>query len=77
MYGTDDKTIFLDAFGQTHFLGNYIIFFSNVIVFDTTYYTNKYVMIFAPLIGVNYHKQSIKFGCGFVSAEKIVFHLVV
>ncbi|XP_073152440.1 protein FAR1-RELATED SEQUENCE 5-like [Henckelia pumila] len=45
--------------------------FGDVIVFDTTYNTNKYGMIFAPLVGVNHHHQPIVFGCGFLNDEKI------
>ncbi|XP_073124621.1 protein FAR1-RELATED SEQUENCE 5-like [Henckelia pumila] len=44
--------------------------FGDVFVFDTTYNTNKYGMIFAPLVGVNHHHQTIVFGCGFLSDEK-------
>ncbi|XP_073136959.1 protein FAR1-RELATED SEQUENCE 5-like [Henckelia pumila] len=44
--------------------------FGDVVVFDTTYNTNKYGMIFAPLVGVNHHHQTIVFGCGFPSDEK-------
>ncbi|XP_075486498.1 protein FAR1-RELATED SEQUENCE 5-like [Primulina tabacum] len=44
--------------------------FGDVVVFDTTYNTNKYGMIFAPFVGVNNHHQTIVFGCGFLSDEK-------
>ncbi|XP_073137664.1 protein FAR1-RELATED SEQUENCE 5-like [Henckelia pumila] len=44
--------------------------FGDVVVFDTTYNTNKYGMIFAPLVRVNHHHQTIVFGCGFLSDEK-------
>ncbi|XP_022883458.1 protein FAR1-RELATED SEQUENCE 5-like [Olea europaea var. sylvestris] len=46
-------------------------FFGDVVVFDTTYNTNRYRMIFAPFIGVNHHGQTILFGCGFLSDETI------
>ena len=39
-------------------------------MFDTTYNTNKYGMIFAHLIGVNHHCQTIVFGCALLSDEK-------
>ncbi|XP_004309932.1 PREDICTED: protein FAR1-RELATED SEQUENCE 5-like [Fragaria vesca subsp. vesca] len=45
-------------------------FFNDVVVFDTTYNTNKYRMIFAPITGVNHHGQTIVFGCGLLSDEK-------
>ena len=37
--------------------------FDNVVMFDTTYRTNKYVLLFAPFFGVNHHYQTIQFGC--------------
>ena len=40
-------------------------------VFDTTYETNKYFMIFEPFTGVNHHRQSVNFGAGFIANEKI------
>ncbi|XP_075516564.1 protein FAR1-RELATED SEQUENCE 5-like [Primulina tabacum] len=45
--------------------------FGDVVVFDTMYNTNKYGMISAPFVGVNHHHQTIVFGCGFLSDEKI------
>ncbi|XP_073034950.1 protein FAR1-RELATED SEQUENCE 5-like [Primulina eburnea] len=44
--------------------------FGDVVLFDTTYNTNKYGMIFAPFVGVNHHHQTIVFGCGFLTDEK-------
>ena len=44
--------------------------FGDIIVFNTTYNTNKYDMIFAPITNVNYHGQTIIFGCAFLSDEK-------
>ncbi|XP_073048393.1 protein FAR1-RELATED SEQUENCE 5-like [Primulina eburnea] len=44
--------------------------FGDVVVFDTTYNTNKYGMVFAPFVGVNHHHQTILFGCGLLSDEK-------
>ncbi|XP_028066530.1 protein FAR1-RELATED SEQUENCE 6-like isoform X2 [Camellia sinensis] len=43
--------------------------FGDFVSFDTTYLTNKYDMPFAPFVGVNYHGQSILFGCGLLSNE--------
>jgi hypothetical protein len=40
-----------------------------VIIFDTTYLTNKYDMPFAPFIGINHHGESIILGCGLLSGE--------
>ncbi|KAF7152714.1 hypothetical protein RHSIM_Rhsim01G0152900 [Rhododendron simsii] len=44
--------------------------FGDVVVFDTTYNTNKYCLMFAPLLGVNHHGQTTLFGCAFLSDEK-------
>ncbi|VVA41627.1 PREDICTED: FAR1-RELATED SEQUENCE, partial [Prunus dulcis] len=30
-------------------------FYGDAVIFDTTYNTNRYCMIFAPIIGVNNH----------------------
>jgi hypothetical protein len=46
-------------------------FFGDVLVFDTTYKTNKYGMPFAPFVGVNNHFQSILFGCALLREETI------
>ncbi|KAK3182981.1 hypothetical protein Dsin_030267 [Dipteronia sinensis] len=43
--------------------------FGDVIVFDTTYNTNRYSMIFAPFVGVNNHGQTIIFACSLLSDE--------
>ncbi|KAL5787412.1 hypothetical protein ACOSP7_004361 [Xanthoceras sorbifolium] len=46
-------------------------YFGDVVVFDTTYNTNRYGIIFAPLIRVNHHGQSIVFACAFLGDETI------
>ncbi|XP_077215982.1 protein FAR1-RELATED SEQUENCE 5-like [Tasmannia lanceolata] len=43
--------------------------FSDVIVFDVTYMTNRYRMPFAPFTGVNHHRQSTLFGCALLADE--------
>ncbi|TXG51338.1 hypothetical protein EZV62_023862 [Acer yangbiense] len=43
--------------------------YGDVVVFDTTYNTNRYSMVFAPLIGVNNHGQTIVFAYAFLSDE--------
>ncbi|XP_058211550.1 protein FAR1-RELATED SEQUENCE 5-like [Rhododendron vialii] len=45
-------------------------YFGDVVVFDTTYNTNKYSLIFSPLLGVNHHGQTTLFGYAFLSNEK-------
>ncbi|KAI5338542.1 hypothetical protein L3X38_017813 [Prunus dulcis] len=44
-------------------------FFRDVVVFDTTFNTNCYGMVFAPLLGVNNHRQTVLFGCAFLTSE--------
>lgn len=42
-------------------------FYGDVVIFDTTYNTNRYGLVFAPLMGVNNHGQTIIFACAFLS----------
>ncbi|XP_008238369.1 PREDICTED: protein FAR1-RELATED SEQUENCE 5-like [Prunus mume] len=44
-------------------------FFGDVVVFDTTFNKNRYRMVFAPLLGVNNHRQTVLFGCAFLTSE--------
>ncbi|KAF7851608.1 LOW QUALITY PROTEIN: hypothetical protein BT93_L3491 [Corymbia citriodora subsp. variegata] len=43
--------------------------FGDVLIFDTTYRTNKYEMIRAPFVGVNHHWKNVLFGCAFLLDE--------
>ncbi|XP_021867064.2 protein FAR1-RELATED SEQUENCE 5-like [Spinacia oleracea] len=43
--------------------------FGDVIVFDATYLTNKYRLLYANFCGVNHHMQTILFGCALLSRE--------
>ncbi|XP_028058069.1 protein FAR1-RELATED SEQUENCE 5-like [Camellia sinensis] len=43
--------------------------FGDVVVFYTTYHTNKYNLICAPFVGVNHHWQNVMFGCAFLLDE--------
>ena len=45
--------------------------FRDVVIFDTTYRTNKYNMIYAPFVGVNHHWKNVLFGCAFLCDETI------
>ena len=47
--------------------------FGDLVVFDTTYCTNKYDMICAPFVGMNHHSKNVMFGCGFLLNERIEF----
>ncbi|XP_073059470.1 protein FAR1-RELATED SEQUENCE 5-like isoform X5 [Primulina eburnea] len=44
--------------------------YGDVMVFDTTYRTNKYNLICAPFIGINNHWNNAMFGCAFLANEK-------
>ncbi|KAK2642241.1 hypothetical protein Ddye_024004 [Dipteronia dyeriana] len=44
-------------------------YFGDVVVFDSTYNTNRYGIIFAPFIGVNNHGQTIILACSLISDE--------
>ncbi|KAI3440621.1 WRKY domain-containing protein [Psidium guajava] len=43
--------------------------FDDVLVFDTTYRTNKYNMICAPFVGVSHHWKNVLFGYAFLLDE--------
>ncbi|XP_010233328.1 protein FAR1-RELATED SEQUENCE 5-like [Brachypodium distachyon] len=43
--------------------------FGNVVVFDSTYRTNKYNLPFVPFVGLNHHHSTVVFGCGIISHE--------
>ena len=45
--------------------------FRDVVVFDTTYHTNKYNLICAPFVGVNHYWQNVMFGCAILLDETI------
>ncbi|KAL8475156.1 hypothetical protein ACS0TY_030802 [Phlomoides rotata] len=44
--------------------------YGDVMVFDTTYRTNRYNLICAPFVGVNNYWKNTMFGCAFISDEK-------
>lgn len=43
--------------------------YGDVVIFDTTFRTNKYNLICAPIVGINNHWQTIMFGCAFIADE--------
>ncbi|CAH9088451.1 unnamed protein product [Cuscuta epithymum] len=43
--------------------------FGDAICFDTTFRTNKYDMLCAPIVGINHHGQTSLFGCGLLDGE--------
>ncbi|XP_073143038.1 protein FAR1-RELATED SEQUENCE 5-like isoform X2 [Henckelia pumila] len=45
--------------------------FGDVMVFDTTYRTNKYNLICSSFVGINNHGKNAMFGCAFLTDEKV------
>jgi len=46
--------------------------FGDVVIFDTTYRTNKSNLVCAPFVGVNHHWQNVMFGCALLLDETSV-----
>ncbi|XP_073130821.1 protein FAR1-RELATED SEQUENCE 5-like [Henckelia pumila] len=69
-FETDSEIRFRRCFWADHVSRSAYNVFGDVVVFDTTYNTNKYEMIFVPFVGVNHHHKTIIFVCGFLSDEK-------
>ncbi|KAL2539725.1 Protein FAR1-RELATED SEQUENCE 3 [Abeliophyllum distichum] len=68
-YETDDENKFVRCFWADCELRRSYAYFGDVVVFDTTYNTNKYSMVFSPFVGVNHLGQTVIFGCGLLSDE--------
>ncbi|KAL2479806.1 Protein FAR1-RELATED SEQUENCE 5 [Abeliophyllum distichum] len=68
-YETDEENKFVRCFWAKCESRSSYAYFGDVVVFDTTYNTKKYSMIFAPFVGVNHQGQTIIFGCGLLSDE--------
>jgi zinc finger SWIM domain-containing protein 3 len=45
--------------------------FCDAVSFDTTFQTNKFEMLFSPILGTNHHKQTIIFGAALLYNEII------
>nr|XP_051221837.1 protein FAR1-RELATED SEQUENCE 5-like [Lolium perenne] len=61
----DDPEFFFDYKSRQDYVD-----FGDVLVFDSTYKTNRYAMTFIPFVGMNNHRQAIVFACAIVSEEK-------
>ncbi|CAA0825605.1 Protein FAR1-RELATED SEQUENCE 5 [Striga hermonthica] len=70
LYETNEDGVFTRCFWADSESRNSYAVFGNAVVFDTTYNTNKYGLIFAPFVGVNHHRQTTVFGCALLSDEK-------
>ena len=45
--------------------------FGDVVVFHSTYKTNRYNVPLVTFVGVNHHYRTVIFGCGIISHENI------
>lgn len=45
--------------------------FGDLVIFDSTYRTNRYKMPFVPFVGVNHHRSTTIFACAIVSHENV------
>ncbi len=45
--------------------------FGDVVVFDSTYMTNRYKLPFIPFVGLNQHRSTVVFGCGIIAEETV------
>ena len=45
--------------------------YGDVVIFDTTYRTNRYNLICGPIVGINNHWKTVMFGCAFIADEKV------
>ncbi|KAL2511929.1 Protein FAR1-RELATED SEQUENCE 5 [Abeliophyllum distichum] len=68
-YEIDDENKFVRCFWADCDSRRSYAYFGDVVVFDTTYNTNRYSMVFGPFVGVNHHGQTVIFGCGLLSDE--------
>ena len=68
--GKDDKGNKLTCifWRDSEMLDDFTVY-GDVMVFDTTFRTNKYNLICAPIVGINNHWQNVMFGCAFMADE--------
>ncbi|CAH9144779.1 unnamed protein product [Cuscuta epithymum] len=68
-YEIDSQKVLTRCFWADSDSRNAYLFFGEVVVFDTTFNTNKYGFYLAPIVGVNHHRQTTVFGCGLLSDQ--------
>ncbi|KAL3622242.1 hypothetical protein CASFOL_033653 [Castilleja foliolosa] len=66
----DDEGRLCNVFWRDSMMKEDYMIYGDVLVFDTTYRTNKYNLICAPFVGANNHRQNVMFGFAFISNEK-------
>ncbi|XP_056692848.1 protein FAR1-RELATED SEQUENCE 5-like [Spinacia oleracea] len=67
----DEKGKLRSLFWRDSMMIEYYGIFGDIVVFDTTYRTNRYNLICAPIVGINNHWNNCMFGCAFIGDEKI------
>jgi len=45
--------------------------FGDVVIFDSTYWMNRYKMPLVPFVGLNHHRNITVFGCGIICDERV------
>ena len=43
--------------------------YGDMVIFDTTYRTNRYNFICGPILGINNFSSTIMFGCAFIARK--------
>jgi hypothetical protein len=49
--------------------------FGDVVIFDSTYWVNRYNLSFIPFIGLNHHRGTVDFACGIISDETVASYV--
>ncbi|XP_019184756.1 PREDICTED: protein FAR1-RELATED SEQUENCE 5-like [Ipomoea nil] len=70
-YDVDDvdqltRVFWADAVSRKNFA-----LFGDVVLFDATYRSNRYNLVFVPFTGIDNHKRSITFGAGLLTREDV------
>ncbi|KAK9689570.1 hypothetical protein RND81_09G067800 [Saponaria officinalis] len=66
----DDNCRVTHLFWRDSMMKEDYLLYHDVIIFDTTYRTNKYNLICGAFVGINNHWSNVMFGCAFLSDEK-------
>ncbi|KAL8474795.1 hypothetical protein ACS0TY_031288 [Phlomoides rotata] len=66
----DDEGKLAHIFWRDSMMKEDYVIYGDVMVFDTTYRTNKYELICVSFVGVNNHLKNTMFGCAFISDER-------
>ena len=66
----DEETRLVGLYWCDSMMREDYMIYGDVVVFYTTYRTNKYNLICAPIVGINNHWKNVMFGCAFIADEK-------